>query len=126
MADYIAGAVGGQRGIPQAVRIAETPLSGHRSIAVALPDTGRAGLRPFSVHTVFAGAPGAFEDDLQVADNDVDAQYTSAGLTGSVVNAVDTTNNAYHVEFNTSARFVRVLTKTQNANSVAQTTIKPE
>lgn len=92
---------------------------------MALPDVTKTGIRPFSVHTKFTGAPGAFEDDIQVADNDVDNQYQT--IQNGNITTVDAVQNTYHVDVPLNcARFVRVLCRTQNANAVAQTTtIKP-
>jgi hypothetical protein len=123
------GSVGGQRGDPVTVWAAETPASGSggasASMAVALPAEYSNGLRPFSVSCKFAGAPGVFEDDIQVADQDVDANYQT--IQGGVINTVDATQNTYIVDVPTNThRFARILCRTQNANAVAKTaTIKP-
>lgn len=126
MSAYTAGTVGSQHGVIVVVRNAETPASGSggasASQAVALPDTSFTKLRPFSVDTKFTGAPGAFEDDIQVANEDIDANYQTI-LNGNIT-TVDAVNNTYHVDVpNNTAKFVRILCRTQNANAVAQRTI---
>lgn len=118
------GSVGSQHGVPVAVRAAETPASGSggasASEAVALPDVSFNKLRPFSVSCKFAATPGAFEDDIQVADVDADTNYQT--VQNGNITTVDATNNTYHVDVpSNTARFARVLCRTQNANAVAQT-----
>lgn len=123
------GSVGGQRGDPVTVYAAENPASGasgaSASMAVALPAEYSNGLRPFSVSCKFAAAPGAFTDEVQVADTDVDANYQT--IQGGVINTVDAVQNTYIVDVpNNTHRFARILTRTQNANAVNKTvTIKP-
>lgn len=53
----------------------------------------------------FDGAPGVFEVDIQVADVDIDAAYSTAA--GGLVNAVDAVNFSFHVAITDRANFVR-------------------
>ena len=121
--------VGSQHGVPVTVWNAENPATGNggasASQAVALPDTSYDKKRPFSVHCKFAAAPGNFEDDIQVADVDADANYQT--IAGGAIAVVDAVNFTYRMEVPQNlARFVRVLTRTQNANAVNKTvTITP-
>lgn len=115
---------GGQAGITSRVWNAETPASGaggaSASQGVALPRKTSSGLYPFSVDIVFAGAPGAFEIDVQVADVDVDARYQT--IQGGQINAVDAVNNTAHLDApENTAKFVRLLNRTANANAQPQT-----
>lgn len=69
-----------------------------------------------AVQVVFDGAPGAFEIDVQLSDDDVDAHFVSHANTVSAVNA----NNVARLEFANTivAKFARLFTKTANANNV--------
>lgn len=53
----------------------------------------------------FDAAPGVFEVDIQVADVDVDAAYSTAA--GGLVNAVDAVNFGFHVAITDRANFAR-------------------
>lgn len=95
---------------------AEQPTSGTASVAVCLgPEVGK--VASCSVSGTFAGAPGAFEIDVQQADTDTDASYVNVPV-GAVINSVNA-NQSFVASFSPiAARFVRLLTKTQNANAV--------
>lgn len=72
---------------------------------------------PFSVDGQFAGSPGAFEVDVQVASIDSDTFYQT--ISGGNITTVDATNNTFHLDATlTNARFVRLLMRTRT-NSVA-------
>lgn len=110
---------GGQAGISSAVWNGENPASGaggaSASQAVALPKQRFSGLYAFSVSGGFNGAPGAFEIDVQVADIDADANYQT--IQGGQINAVDAVNNTFHMDVpQNTAKFCRLLCRTQNAN----------
>lgn len=59
----------------------------------------------FYAYGKFDAAPGVFEVDIQVADIDVDAAYSTAA--GGLVNAVDAVNFAFHLAITDRANFVR-------------------
>lgn len=65
----------------------------------------------------FAGAPGAFEVDVQVCDGDptVDANFQT--VANGNITAVDATNNTFHFDFKGFGRFFRALLRSR-ANAV--------
>src|SRR5579859_1678118 len=91
--------------------------TGSASIQVALaPKDGGDGFTPFSVDLKFAGAPGAFEVDAQVAQLDVDGNYQTV-LNGAIT-VVDAVHFTAHFVANVElARFARLLMKAR-ANAV--------
>jgi hypothetical protein len=81
------------------------PQAGQAFSLAATPDIGQ-GKGGFSADGVFAGAPGAFEVDIQMSAADVDAQYQTIS-NGNIV-AVDPTNNTFHFDAPTALdAFVR-------------------
>lgn len=121
-----AKSVGGQSGVRQVVWNGETPASGaggaSASMAVALPKQRFHGDYGFNADLEFAGNPGVFEVDVQVANVDADNQYVSIGQITAAVLSADGVTYIATAEFATNTRpFVRLLNKTANANAVAQT-----
>lgn len=95
--------------------LAERPAAGVASLQVALGGNPDGSPLKLSVEGLFAGAPGAFEVDLQTSDTDVDADYISQAAVLNAVNA----NNACRAEFPAIvAKFARLLTKIQTTNAV--------
>ena len=98
--------------------VGETPTPGvggvSASLQVALANPV-SGSNSISFHGQFSGAPGGFEVDCQVSDRDIDADYQT--LSGLNITTVDATNQTFHAESVTSARFARMLMRTR-ANSV--------
>ena len=95
----------------------ETPASGTASERVALAaHEDNAHAPKLSVSVSFAGAPGAFEIDVQLSDSDSDQAFVAETTTITAVNA----NNQARLEFPNTVvgRFARLYTKTANANSV--------
>jgi hypothetical protein len=102
---------------------AEQPAAGAGGVSasqrVALGVQGGAP-NGFSVTGFFAGAPGAFEIDVQVSDVDVDAQYHTCA--NGNITSVDATNQTFHFDgSNVIATFVRLLmrTRTNGVNCTA-------
>jgi len=99
---------------------AETPAPGNggasASAQVALvPSPAGGGAVHFDGK--FSGAPGAFEVDCQLAALDVDGNYQTVA-NGNVTTA-DATNNTFHLEVITNAKFARMLMRTRtNAVSI--------
>lgn len=94
---------------------AEQPAPGtggaSASQAVSIPLTpGKS--TDLGVDGFFSAAPGAFEIDVQVALNDVDAQYQT--IANGTINAVDATHFTFHFDAaNVTARFIRLLVRTR-------------
>lgn len=102
---------------------AETPSPGvggaSASQQLALLRVQTQGGTPFNVSGFFSGAPGTFELDVQVSDDDVDTHYQT--ISDGNITSVDTTNNTFHLDATlTSASFVRLLMRTRG-NSVTVT-----
>src|SRR5579872_5231673 len=91
--------------------------TGSASIQVALtPKDGGDGFTPFAVDLKFAGAPGAFEVDVEASQVDVDGNYQTV-LNGNII-AVDAVHFTAHFVANVElARFARLLMKAR-ANAV--------
>lgn len=127
MAPYTTGkSIGSQAGIPAVVRNAETPATGtggaSASQAVALPKQRFTGLYAFGVDVEFAGNPGAFELDVQVASVDADNMYVSIGTIAAAVVSADGVTYIATASFpQNTLPFARVLNKTANAGGFAQT-----
>lgn len=81
-------------------------------VALASPVPGSGSLY---FHGKFAGAPGAFEVDCQVSDTDVDTEYQT--LSNGNITSVDATNNTFHLETVSNAKFARMLMRSR-ANAV--------
>lgn len=97
---------------------AEQPTPGNGTTAASLAVVMASGPTgsPFHAHGFFSGAPGAFEIDVQVADDDVDTHYQTI-LNGNIT-TVDATNNTFHFDATlSSARFGRLLLRSR-ANAV--------
>lgn len=100
---------------------AETPAAGtggasaSQQIALTRAQGVGQGIR---VQGFFAGAPGAFEIDVQGSEVDADAQYQT--LSGGNITAVDATNNTFAFDFAGVPKFVRGLMRTRT-NAVAVT-----
>jgi hypothetical protein len=95
-------------------------VTGAKSERVALYNSQDGNPQYISVEIVFSGAPGAFTIQVQTADTDVDGDYVSEGFGGAnpgVINAVNA-GNAARVELLVKAKFARLLTVSQPANSV--------
>jgi len=75
----------------------------------------------FSVDLQFSGAPGVFEVDVMVSNQDVLGTYST--LTGGVINTVDATNNTAHFDANANqGRFCKLMMRTRT-NGVSVTGI---
>lgn len=105
---------------------AEQPATGTKSKAFNLTKPvqpfGNNPQQAVSIEVSFASAPGVFSLQVQTADTDVDGAYQSetfGGATPGVINAV--TNLYARVELLVVAKFIRILTATQNANGVNMT-----
>lgn len=102
--------------------VGETPTPPQASIAAGMPPT--ASFQPaqpaISVEIRFAGAPGAFNVQIQEADTDADAFYitpSNAAYTMTVVNA----QNIARADLTTGAgKFIRILLSSRT-NPVAMT-----
>lgn len=90
---------------------AEQPAVPQASISFAIgPGVYENYPQSASVEGFFSGAPGAFEIDLQTADTDADAFYTSEATTITAVSA----NNTFRAEYpSIKAKFARLLLKTR-------------
>jgi hypothetical protein len=102
---------------------AETPAIGSGSTSastqVALVRCHGEGGTPFSVSGYFSAAPGTFEVDVQVSDQDVDGQYQT--VANGNITTVDSTNQTFHFDGSTiNAKFVRLLMRAR-ANAVSIT-----
>lgn len=102
---------------------AESPVAGaggasaSQQVALVSPRGGNGSLH---FDGKFSAAPGSFEVDCQVADVDVDTNYQT--LSGLNVTAVDATNQTFHAETITNARFARMLLRSRtNAVSITGT-----
>jgi hypothetical protein len=99
----------------------ETPTPGNGTTAasqqVQINTSGPS--KTFFVDGHFAGAPGAFEVDVQVASNDADTDYQT--VANGNITTVDSTNNTFHFDGTlVNTRFVRLLMRSRT-NSVAIT-----
>lgn len=95
---------------------AEQPVAGNgglsASMPVALPSIKGEPGTPFSASGEFSGAPGAFEIDVQGAENDVEAQYQT--LPNGNITTVDSTNNTFVFEgIQVNCKFVRLLMRSR-------------
>lgn len=101
---------------------AETPSPGvggaSASQQLALLRVQTQGGTPFGVSGFFSGAPGSFEIDVQVSEDDVDTHYQT--ISNGNITSVDTTNNTFYLSAVITASFVRLLMRTR-ANNVAVT-----
>jgi hypothetical protein len=99
----------------------ETPTPGNGGASASqqfalMSEIGKNGT-PFSVDGKFAGAPGAFEIDVQVASIDLDSYYQT--IQNGNMTSVDATNNTFHLDGTlVNARFVRLLLRSRT-NTVA-------
>lgn len=74
---------------------------------------------PFSVSGFFASAPGAFEIDVQVSNDDVDTHYQT--VANGQITTVDSTNQTFNLQgVQIDTLFVRLLMRSRT-NSVAVT-----
>jgi hypothetical protein len=74
---------------------------------------------PFNVSGYFSGAPGTFEIDVQVSNDDVDTHYQT--VSGGIINSVDSTNQTFNLQgVQLDTPFVRLLMRTRT-NSVTVT-----
>jgi hypothetical protein len=101
---------------------AEQPTPGNgttaASLAISMP-FGRQDGTPFRAHGFFSGAPGAFEIDVQVSEDDVDTHYQTE--TNGNVTSVDATNFTWHFDCGTcNAKFARLLMRSRT-NGVTAT-----
>lgn len=102
---------------------AESPVPG-AGLAAASQQVALVSARGISgnvhFHGQFSGAPGAFEVDCQVADVDVDSSYQT--MQNLNVTTVDATNQTFHAEGITNAKFARMLLRSRtNAVSITGT-----
>jgi hypothetical protein len=110
-------------GQPITVWNQETPTPGNGTTAASqqltlVSTNGKAGT-PFSADGKFSGAPGAFEVDVQVAEQDSDTNYQT--VSNGNIATVDATNNTFHFDGTlVNARFVRLLMRSRT-NSVTIT-----
>jgi len=94
---------------------APTPPQAGKAFALPMQGAGASGGIGFYVNGVANGAPGAFEVDVQVADVDADARYTTIA-SGNVTTVG--TNNSFHLDATwTEAKFARAKL-VSNGNSV--------
>ena len=107
-----------QKGVVVTVWSAETPTPGNGTTA-ASQQIALSG--PFAVDLQFAGAPGAFEVDVQVAAVDSDTNYQT--VANGNITTVDSTNNTAHFDGSlVVGRFARLLMRSRgNAVSVTAT-----
>jgi hypothetical protein len=101
---------------------AETPTPGVGTTAASIqiapsPSTTKSGT-PLAVDGKFSAAPGAFEVDVQVAATDSDTNYQTCS--NCAITTVDATNQTFHLDFNGTTRFLRLLLRTRT-NSVSIT-----
>ena len=99
---------------------AEQPATGTASIAFAVGPVGAMTGPAISVEVQFVAAPGAFEFDIQEADQDVAADYVTIPTAG-IINAVNSSNHARVDLAPFLGAFVRINTVTQNANATNAT-----
>jgi hypothetical protein len=91
----------------------ETPVAGQSSIAVAIqPRTASSGPTTVSLEFSCPGGIGAGVFQIQDADVDADANYTSINFGGNSPGTIATANmnasGVTRVELQTAARFLRV------------------
>lgn len=99
---------------------AEQPVTGQASQRFAVAYGPENVPAKVCVEVFFAAAPGAFEFDIQEADTDSDISYVTIAGVG-VINAVNA-NNSARVDLSPfTGKFIRILSKTQNANAVNAT-----
>jgi len=97
---------------------AENPLTGAKSMAVALsPQRFGDGNKGFSIQLVFSGAPGSFTYDIEASNTDVDADYSKIGSSITTVTSPSTLA-AISDNIATTAKYIRLIATLQNANSV--------
>jgi len=102
---------------------AESPVPGNGNQAassqVALQAV-RGGAASVHFDGKFSGAPAVFEVDCQVADVDQDANYQT--MQNLNITTVDATNNTFHAEAISDAKFARMLMRSRtNAVSITGT-----
>jgi len=98
---------------------AEAIATDGKSERVAVSPSPVAGVRSLSIDGFFSGAPGAFQINLEAAENDVDANYV--GVAGGIITTVDA-NQHYHLDApEWTARFARLkmVSVTNAVNSTA-------
>jgi hypothetical protein len=105
------------------VWVAESPTPGNGTTAasqqISMPFIQGQNGTPFHAHGFFSGAPGAFEIDVQVSDDDVDTHYQT--ITNGNVSTVDATNFTWHMDaILSSAKFARLLMRSRT-NAVSAT-----
>jgi hypothetical protein len=109
-------------GVGAVVWSVERPLTNAVSLAVVmalLPDNNPGAV---SFEVKFAGAPGTFEIDIQEADTDEDAAYTS--IANAIISSVNGGNYGRYDLTAIRAKFLRAFMKTQTSNAVNITLAK--
>lgn len=81
------------------------------SFSVAIPRSPNGALAGLNVELHFSAAPGAFQVDVQGANDDVNANFTL--ITGANVTAVDAVTFNARSDISTSAGFVRFFIKSR-------------
>lgn len=85
----------------------ETPVAGQASIAICLAGRDNGGPPMVCFEGVFSAAPGAFEVDIQEADTDADAYYTTPSNPAYTITAVGA-NQQFRVDLSpTGGKFMR-------------------
>jgi len=97
---------------------AENPLSGAKSMAVALsPQRFGESNKGISIQLVFSAAPGAFTYDIEASNTDVDTDYVKIGTSITAVTSPSTVA-ALVDNIATTAKYIRLIATLQNANGV--------
>ena len=98
---------------------AEAPTPGNSGAAasqeIAISRSPIGNQQAMAFDGFFSGAPGAFEIDVQVAPNDVEAQYQT--IANGNITTVDAVNNSFHMDLAVVSGFVRALLRSR-ANAV--------
>jgi hypothetical protein len=103
-------------GQTQQVWSAEQPAPGNGTTAASQQvgmanQPGVAGT-PFRVHGFFSAAPGVFEVDVQVSEDDVDTHYQT--ISGGNITSVDAVNFTFHLDcLACSTRYARLLMRSR-------------
>lgn len=84
-------------------------VSASQGVALTRVSGDRGG---FEISGFFSGAPGAFEIDVQVADEDVDSEYQT--IANGNITSVDSVNQTFHFDApQVNGRFVRLLMRSR-------------